>query len=102
HAGNYNQVASYPTDALFGNDSEAMSVMSYFDGNYYTQLLSFSNYNPATPMIADVVAMQRLYGASTTTRTGDTVYGVNTNPDSVFDDHGSLALTIVDSGGSDT
>ena len=38
-----------------------------------------------TPMVADILAMQRLYGLSTTTRTGDTTYGFNTNAGGVYD-----------------
>ena len=33
----------------------------------------------ATPMLYDIAAIQPLYGADMTTRTGDTVYGDNSN-----------------------
>jgi Ca2+-binding RTX toxin-like protein len=106
HAGNYNQNANYSTDALFANDSLATSVMSYFDmsESYYFAEQGFSNYSVATPMQADVVAMLSLYGASTTTRTGDTVYGFNSNVGGIYDawNMGSVAITIFDCGGIDT
>ena len=104
HAGNYNETATYPADALFANDSLAISVMSYFEQgeSYYYSSQGFSNYSPGTPMVADIIAMQNLYGLSTTTRTGNTVYGLNTNAGEAYNASGSVALTIFDSGGIDT
>ena len=46
-----------------------------------------------------------MYGAATSTRTGDTVYGFNSNAGAVFNFAGytsAPALTIYDSGGNDT
>ncbi len=106
HPGNYNLSASYAGDAIFANDSVATSVMSYFDmsENYYFATQHFSNYRAGTPMQADIVAMQTLYGLATTTRTGNTVYGYNSNAGGVWDAtvSGSVALTIFDHGGIDT
>ena len=107
HAGNYNGTADYFSDALFRNDSWSTSIMSYFSphDNTYFSTQGFSEDFSVTPMIADIAAMQQMYGLSTTTRTGDTIYGYNSNADrSIF--HANLypdvALTIVDSGGTDT
>ena len=106
HAGNYNFVATYPDDALFLNDSVPVSVMSYFDQsqNYYFANQHFSVLNVVTPMQADIVAMQSLYGLSTTTRLGDTVYGFNSNAGGVYNVslYPAVAYTIFDSGGNDT
>ncbi|HKN41256.1 MAG TPA: M10 family metallopeptidase C-terminal domain-containing protein, partial [Sphingomicrobium sp.] len=107
HAGNYNVTAEYPTDALFQNDAWPMSIMSYFsqtDNSYFAGLGFTENY-AVTPMLADVVAMQELYGLSTTTRTGDTTYGFNSNADRDIykaNLYPGVAYTIFDSGGSDT
>ena len=38
-----------------------------------------------TPMPADILAMQQLYGLSTTTRTGDTTYGYHSNAGGIYD-----------------
>ena len=103
HAGDYNVTARYPYDALFANDAWPVSVMSYFgqsENSYY-------NYPDAfvlTPMAADIVAMQSLYGLSTTTRTGDTVYGYHSNAGGVYDAglYPGAAYAIFDDGGSDT
>ncbi|MEO5772714.1 MAG: M10 family metallopeptidase C-terminal domain-containing protein [Sphingomicrobium sp.] len=107
HAGNYNETATFPYDALYVNDAWPMSVMSYFaqDENSYYLQRGFSFGYVGTPMLADVVAMSQLYGLSTTLRTGNTTYGYNsTAGDAIFDasQYTTLGLTIVDSGGTDT
>ena len=55
--------------------------------------------------MADIYAVASMYGAATSTRTGDTVYGFNSNAGAVFN-FGTYtsapALTIYDSGGNDT
>jgi len=106
HAGNYNNTATYPNDALFQNDSWATSIMSYFDQqeNTYFGNQGFTVDYAVTPMGADIVAMQTLYGLSTTTRTGSTTYGFNTNAGGIYDatQYPSAAYTIFDSGGTDT
>ena len=106
HAGNYNGNASYANDALYLNDAWSTTIMSYFDqadNTYFTQL-GFDVVPLTSPMVADVAAMQDLYGLSTTTRTYDTVYGFNSNSDRTIhhaDKFSSTAYTIVDSGGYD-
>jgi hypothetical protein len=109
HAGNYNNTANYPYDSLFQNDSWATSVMSYFDQhqNSYFGKQGFTVNFAVTPMVADILAMQTLYGLSTTTRTGDTTYGDHATADTagtVFDAsfYPRAAFTIFDSGGNDT
>jgi serralysin len=107
HAGNYNNTATYPYDALFQNDAWSTSIMSYFDQqqNTYFGGRGFTVNFAVTPMAADILAMQQLYGLSTTTRTGDTTYGFNSNADrDVFDftKNENPFLTIYDAGGHDT
>ena len=107
HAGHYNMEASYPNDVLFQNDSWATSIMSYFDQreNSYFGGLGFTSSYVATPMMADILAMSTLYGLSTTTRTGNTTYGFNSNAGrAVFNAslYPDVAYTIFDSGGVDT
>jgi hypothetical protein len=107
HAGNYNGDADYAADALFRNDSWGTSIMSYFSesDNSYFASQGFSDDLTLTPMNADIVAMQMLYGLSTTTRTGNTTYGYNSNAGrDVFDatKMSNVAYTIFDSGGNDT
>ena len=56
-------------------------------------------------MLADIIAMGNLYGLSTTTRTGDTTYGFNTNSGrDIFNAaiNPAVSYTVFDSGGTDT
>lgn len=72
HAGNYNGSASYIFDRLYDNDSWSTSIMSYFEQSDSGGIDAF----PLTPMGADIVAMNLLYGGATNIRAGNTVYGV--------------------------
>jgi Ca2+-binding RTX toxin-like protein len=109
HAGDYNSTATYPNDASFANDAWSTSIMSYFDQseNTYFANQGFSRLFVLTPMDADLVAMQSLYGLSTTTRTGNTTYGDNASAETaggIFDAmaYPRAAFSIFDSGGNDT
>ena len=103
NAGNGNPI-SYDYSRVYNQDSWDVSVMSYFsqqasgrgDGRYVLG-----------PQIADILAVQSLYGVNTTTRDGDTVYGWNsTELGTVFDfaqfDSQPPAITLYDTGGTDT
>ncbi|MCA6117817.1 M10 family metallopeptidase C-terminal domain-containing protein [Bradyrhizobium sp. WSM 1738] len=102
HQGPYNGSASYSANALYANDTWQYSIMSYFSEPNY----SGSSYRyVVTPQMADIYAVAAIYGAATSTRIGDTVYGFNANAGPVFNfgNYTSApALTIYDSGGSDT
>ena len=107
HAGNYDGEARFPYDALFLNDAAPMSVMSYFSPreNTYFSGLNFSDSSVGTPMLADIVAISKLYGLSTTTRLGNTTYGFNsTAGNSIYNAtlYPTIAYTVFDSGGVDT
>ena len=108
HPGPYN--GGYPTysnDAVYAQDTHQWTVMSYFDASYTgADWNGGSGWQYAqTPMVHDVLTLQAIYGADTTTRTGDTVYGFNSNAgNSIFDfsQNQSPVLTIYDAGGTDT
>jgi hypothetical protein len=79
--------------------------------NSFFAARGFSRAFAISPMQADIVAIQQAYGAATTTRTGDTIYGVGNNSgreiygvsNAVRGASGNLlAFTIVDHGGIDT
>ena len=59
---------------------------------------------PQTLGLHDIAALQAIYGANTTTRSGDSTYGFDGNVGGVFDFASNLApmLTIWDAGGTDT
>ena len=103
HAGNYNGSATWGVDNHYANDSWAYTIMSYFD---QSEAGLGSSRFVMSPQIADIVAIQNLYGAGPGTRTGDTVYGHNSNAGSIFSfstyTSGAPALTIYDNGGTDT
>ena len=102
HQGPYNGSAVYSTNALWANDTWQYSIMSYFSQDNYS---GSSERYVVTPQMADIYAVGLMYGAATTTRTGDTVYGFNSNAGAVFSFSAytsAPALTIYDNGGSDT
>ncbi|WP_281827227.1 M10 family metallopeptidase C-terminal domain-containing protein [Jannaschia rubra] len=105
HGGPYDGAADYPRDAAYANDSWQASVMSYFSQTANTFVDASFGYT-TTPMPADVIAVQDMYGAATDTRTGDTTYGFGDTTGEArldftrFDN--PVALTLVDSGGRDT
>lgn len=113
HPGAYNFgpgfAVTYENGAEYYQDSNQYSIMSYWDSeetgaNHVDWDLLTYRY-PSTPGIHDVAAIQRIYGADMTTRTGDTVYGFNSNAgrDSYdFTLTPAPVATIWDAGGNDT
>ncbi|MFB9265930.1 M10 family metallopeptidase C-terminal domain-containing protein [Bradyrhizobium erythrophlei] len=102
HQGPYNGSATYSANAIYANDTWQYSIMSYFAQDNY----SGSSYRyVVTPQMADIYAVDSIYGAATTTRTGDTVYGFNSNAGAIYNFANytqAPALTIYDSGGNNT
>ena len=114
HPGPYDAQFPASIDKIFLNDSWQTTVMSYFhqeedgfvDADYAL---------PVTPMVADIIAIQSLYGVPVDVNPGDTVYGYGSNVEgylgelfehwsggggSSFDN--PVTLTLYDSGGIDT
>ena len=109
HPGNYNGGSpTYANDAEYAQDTHQWTVMSYFsasntgadwnggDGGWgYAQ----------TPMVHDILTIQSMYGADTSTRSDSTTYGFNTDTNlAVYDftQNSAPRLTIYDAGGIDT
>ena len=102
-AGNYEQLGGVWGDNHYANDSFQASVMSeisqlenrYIDASYAL---------PVTPMVTDIIALHNLYGAPTDIRTGNTIYGFNSNAGGILDrivtDLRYTAFTIYDNGAS--
>jgi len=107
HPGNYN-VSGAPESGPFLSaalDTRQYSIMSYnnppndlfrtithnANGSYQWRTYDVA---PETPMVLDIVAMQYLYGANTSYRTGNDVYS--------FDTATPFLKTIWDAGGQDT
>ena len=119
HPGPYDGPGGYYGDnpmVAFLNDSYQASAVSYMrqDNNTWIDA-SFAL--PVTPMIADIIAVQNLYGVPNDINTGDTVYGYQSNVDGYLgeyfkqwagDENSSpqtlrpTTLTLYDNGGNDT
>ncbi|MDQ0420022.1 serralysin [Peteryoungia aggregata LMG 23059] len=119
HMGDYNGSADAPSSY---QDSTVYSVMSYFGPSWGSGaangqgLVAWADwvgsdgrlYSPQTPMMNDIMAMQAMYGVDTSTRTGDTVYGFQSNVTgataAIFDFTQNLnpIICIWDAGGIDT
>jgi serralysin len=107
HPGDYNAGNGSPTyanSASYYEDTRQYSVMSYWsetntggdNGGFYA----------AAPLLDDIAAIQRLYGANTTTRSGDTVYGFSSNAGRDYytatSSGSALIFAAWDTGGNDT
>ena len=117
HPGNYSSTnGGYEYNAPYKQDSHQFSVMSYWDetttganhkydetNGYYTYHMT---YHTAAPLLHDIAAIQKIHGANTTTRTGDSVYGFNSNTDrdfySLTDSNQKAVFCVWDAGGNDT
>lgn len=85
HSGPYpidydNPVATYGIENVFLIDSWQASIMSYINQDDNTYIDASLAYN-VTPMPADIIAIQDLYGAPDNINAGDTVYGYGSNLD---------------------
>ena len=96
------------SDQVFDNDNTRLSVMSYFrpldaQGNELA-------YYAVTPMVADMVTVDRTWGLTDSALPGDTTYGVGADTglflDGIFaamaEPGNPYALTLYDTGGYDT
>ncbi|PWB35959.1 serine 3-dehydrogenase [Pseudomonas sp. SDI] len=110
HPGDYNAGQGYPTynDASYAQDTRGYSVMSYWSESNTSQNFSKGGvvtYSSA-PLVDDIAAIQKLYGANYATRSGDTVYGFNATADRDFYSATSASSKVVfavwDGGGNDT
>jgi hypothetical protein len=120
HAGNYNasddndgdgkpDPITYANDAYFYQDSQQYTIMSYFSGRVTGQVgIDWDQgvyVYTQTPAVHDILAVQNIYGADMTTRSGDTVYGFNSTADRAVFDFSTNTIPIVtiwDAGGNDT
>lgn len=113
HPGAYNAAPgvsiTYGANAEYYQDVRSYSVMSYFNassvGSRHFDFNISTTVYAATPLVHDIAAIQAIYGADMTTRTGDTVYGFNSNAgrDSYnFDLTPAPVMAIWDAGGIDT
>ncbi|WP_413492290.1 serralysin family metalloprotease [Morganella psychrotolerans] len=106
HPGDYNAGRGNPSykDADYAEDTRQYSVMSYWSEKM-TGGDNKGSYASA-PMLDDITAIQKLYGANYNTRSDDTVYGFNSNTGrdyySAKSGSDKLIFSIWDGGGNDT
>ena len=111
HPGNYDasaqQAPSYD-NAQYLQDTLGYSVMSYWSESNTNQNFTKNNIQAftAAPLIDDIAAIQKLYGANYNTRSDDTIYGFNSNTNRDFlsatTNADKLIFSIWDGGGNDT
>jgi serralysin len=105
HPGPYDGAGfNYEDDAVYFQDSNQYSIMSYFDGT--NTGASYGRPGTATLMIHDIMAIQYLYGANNNAFLGNTIYGFNSNtnrdPWTLTSNTDNMFGSIWDSGGIDT
>ena len=107
HPGDYNiggtgTYTAYARDAIFYEDSQQYTLMSYFSSNITHA--AYGTASAATPLLYDIAAFQRLYGANMNTRTGDNIYGFNANAGQAFsitNANQQTVFSVWDAGGRD-
>jgi serralysin len=110
HPGDYNAGNGNPTynDATYGQDTRGYSLMSYWSESNTNQNFSKGGVEAyaSGPLIDDIAAIQKLYGANYNTRAGDTTYGFNSNTGRDFlsatSNADKLVFSVWDGGGNDT
>jgi serralysin len=108
HPASYNasegQTITYANNAIYYEDSRQYTVMSYFSETNTDGY--FGGRYASAPLMDDIAAAQRLYGANMSTRTGDTTYGFNSNAGQAWYSATSatspLIFAVWDAGGIDT
>jgi len=113
HPGAYNAAPgvsiTYGPNAEYYQDTRMYSTMSYFNAEFsgggHIDWNKLGWVYSATPLIHDIAAIQAIYGADLTTRTGDTVYGFNSTAGRDAFDFSTNTMPVVaiyDAGGIDT
>lgn len=96
---------TYGQHASYHEDSNQFTLMSYFGETSTNAFYGASRYASA-PLLDDIAAAQRLYGANMSTRTEDTVYGFNSTAGrawfSASEGQSAPIFAVWDAGGIDT
>lgn len=108
HPGAYNSSGearvTYASNAEYYEDSRQYTVMSYFSESNTGG--NFKGSYSAVPLLDDIRGAQIEYGVNTSTRTGDTIYGFNSNAErawfSAINSSSRLIFAVWDAGGRDT
>src|SRR5262245_46577793 len=105
HTGPYNAEGVYGVNNIFTNDTWQWSVMSYFDQNNFD---GSSVAELVTPEMADILAVQTMYGPPPTS-VGNTTYGFNSTAGAIYNfsqypsgGTATIAFTIFNTGANNT
>ena len=108
HPGKYNNGGSYAENASYAEDNRAYSLMSYWWAGHlgHDHNKSGQTHYASAPLMDDITAIQKLYGANYKNRDTDTVYGFNSNTGRDFLSLNSAddapVFSVWDGGGNDT
>ena len=110
HPGEYNAgdggAIYYNRSAEYQQDTLQYTVMSYFEASHTgADHINGDEKFAAAPLLHDIAAIQDAYGVDSTTRTGDTTYGFNSNAGRAsfdFTINTNPIVAIWDAGGVDT
>lgn len=108
HPADYNAGAdtniTYSANAIYYEDTRQFTVMSYF--GEANSGAAYAGRFAAAPQLDDIAAAQLMYGPNLTVRTGDTVYGFNSNAGrpwyEIASSSGKAVFAVWDAGGVDT
>ncbi|NDA46608.1 MAG: DUF4214 domain-containing protein [Alphaproteobacteria bacterium] len=83
---NPNVTITYANDATYVEDSLQYTVMSYFEASETgaNHVYNGTTIYASTPLLHDIAALQRLYGANSSFGVGDTIYGFHNSGDPAF------------------
>ncbi len=95
HPGPYNNIANWGVDNIFLIDSKQATIMSYFDQDQNTWVQADYSY-AVTPMPADILAIQAMYGTPAGINEGNTRYGYEGNAEGYMEDYWRLLTTDTD------
>lgn len=102
HPQDYGTIRNFP-DSAIANDSWQLTIMSYFDQVENTVIDATKAYN-LTPMLADFLALDTMYGAPEM-HLGNTTYGFGSTAGGSLDQAarlgGRVTFLVVDDGGTD-
>ena len=95
HPGPYNNIANWGVDNIFLIDSKQATLMSYFDQDQNTWVQADYSY-AVTPMPADILAIQAMYGTPAGINDGNTRYGYEGNTEGYMEDYWRLLTADTD------
>ena len=95
HPGPYNNIGNWGVDNIFLIDTTQATLMSYFSQDHNPLVQADIAY-AVTPMPADILAIQAMYGTPAGINEGNTRYGYNGSAEGYMEDYWRLLTTDAD------